>query len=213
MEKNKLKIKILLPTLAIIILFILATYIGTKYRDELILLLENNNLYFRGFLIYIGLIILATVIAPLSTLPIIPIASSIWGPFITTFLNIAGWSIGAIIAFYLSRKYGLPLVKHFVNRYTLDKIQSRFPDGKRELISIILLRMIIPVDILSYGLGLFPKIKWQNYLIGTIIGIIPFSFVFAYLGVLPIKYQIIGLLVLGPTLLFIWRKNKLNFTS
>jgi len=57
-------------------------------------------------------------------------------------------------------------------------------------LGIIFLRMVIPVDILSYALGLFSKIKTRDYLLATIIGVSPFAFIFAYLGRMPFYYQI-----------------------
>ena len=57
--------------------------------------------------------------------------------------------------------------------------------------------MIVPVDILSYALGLFTDMKTRDFTIATIIGITPFSFVFAYLGSVPFQYQLIAAGVFG----------------
>jgi len=38
-----------------------------------------------------------------------------------------------------------------------------------------LLRMVLPVDILSYALGLFSNISFIRYMLATIIGVTPFS--------------------------------------
>ena len=56
------------------------------------------------------------------------------------------------------------------------------------------MRIIIPVDVLSYALGIFSKIKTRTYLFATIIGIIPVVFLLAYLGTVPFEYQIVALL-------------------
>lgn len=203
--------KTILPILALILLFIFATYLSHIYRESLETLVTDRTGI--GMTAYILLMILATVIAPLSTLPMMPIAVSLWGSFVTALLSIVGWSIGATIAFYISRVYGLPVVKKFVAAETIEKINQKIPEKHNLLLSIILLRMIVPVDILSYALGLFPKISWRPYIIGSIIGVIPFSFIFAYLGGLSVTTQIIGLFILGPILYYVWTRKKFTFIS
>lgn len=44
----------------------------------------------------------------------------------------------------------------------------------------------------------------RSYILATIIGITPFAFIFAYLGVVPIQYQIISFLVVGVLILIGW---------
>ena len=61
--------------------------------------------------------------------------------------------------------------------------------------------MIIPVDILSYALGLFSKIKFWPYVIATFIGVIPVTFLLAYIGSVPFIYQILAFLIVGIIIL------------
>jgi len=42
---------------------------------------------------------------------------------------------------------------------------------------------------------LFSNIKFKTYLTATIIGSLPFAFVFAYLGTLSVKWQILGIII------------------
>ena len=51
-----------------------------------------------------------------------------------------------------------------------------------EFMSVVLLRMVLPVDVLSYALGFFSDISLWRYTTATIIGIAPFAFIFAYAG-------------------------------
>ena len=57
--------------------------------------------------------------------------------------------------------------------------------------------MVIPVDILSYALGLFSRIKFWPYAIASFIGIIPGVVLFAYVGAIPFIYQVITILIVG----------------
>jgi len=72
--------------------------------------------------------------------------------------------------------------------------------------------MSIPVDILSYALGLFSKITLKRYFLATLIGVTPFAFVLAYVGTISFYYQVATLLIaafiflLG--ILIVLRKKK-----
>ncbi|TAK83545.1 MAG: hypothetical protein EPO20_18040 [Betaproteobacteria bacterium] len=42
--------------------------------------------------------------------------------------------------------------------------------------------MILPVDIVSFALGLLKELRFSTYAIGSLIGILPFAFVWSYAG-------------------------------
>jgi uncharacterized membrane protein YdjX (TVP38/TMEM64 family) len=126
---------------------------------------------------------------------------------------IIGWTLGAQIAFYLGR-------------YAMDKVHAWFPnmykhnyiekliDENHVYFSIIFLRMAMPVDILSYALGLFtPKITAKDNLITTLIGITPFAFVFAYAS----EMKNLSVMLLGVSLvllvLYIFYVRKMRKTA
>ena len=73
-----------------------------------------------------------------------------------------------------------------------------------------MLRAIIPVDILSYALGLFSKVDFKTYALATMIGIIPFTVILSYLGTVPLWYQVSGIvaIVLLITLIHVLREIK-----
>ena len=184
------KIKSLLEILAIILLFALSSYLVRQNIDFLKSIIGNDF----GILFYILIAIFAVVVAPISMMPLIPLASNIFGWIYAAIFSIVGWTIGSFIVFFISRKYGVPLIKKFVSLEKLEKLENKIPK-ENLFLDLILLRMIIPVDILSYAISLFTKINFRTYALTTIIGIIPFAFAFSYLGTIPLKYQIIGILI------------------
>jgi len=149
---------------------------------------------FAGMFIYVFVTILAVVLAPVSTMPLVPIASNLWGTFIAAILSIIGWSIGAFIAFIIARIYGAKIVEKIIPLKKLHEYEKLIPQ-KNIFFGIILLRIIIPVDLLSYALGIFSKVKLRTYMIATVIGIAPFAFIWAYLGKIPFYYQILIFLI------------------
>ena len=200
------KLKAFLGILFIVILFILSSYFARTNIDFVKSLIGND---FSGILIYILITIIAIVIAPITMMPLVPIASNLWGWVSAGIFTFVGWTIGAFIVFFISRKYGVPLIKKFIPLGKLFKLESKIPK-ENLFMDVVLLRMIIPVDILSYALGLFTKVNFKTYALATMIGIIPFTFVFSYLGILPVWYQIFGLIGIGIVILLITKFHRKN---
>jgi uncharacterized membrane protein YdjX (TVP38/TMEM64 family) len=136
---------------------------------------------FAGIVIFISLFALVTVIAPLTALPLVSPASAIFGPFLTALYSIAGWTLGAAIAFLIARHLGRPVLSLFVSMKKVEQYELRF-SGRIRFLGLILLRMVMPVDLLSYAVGLFSKMTFRTYLLATLLGITPFAFIFAYAG-------------------------------
>ncbi|MFP4401774.1 MAG: TVP38/TMEM64 family protein [Candidatus Nanoarchaeia archaeon] len=195
LEKIKQNINAILGGVVVLALFILVSYILQSYQEEITPYLDSG---FFGVLVYVGIGIFATVFAPVSSLPILPVAVSIWGWFGAGVLSVLSWWIGSMIAFLLSRKYGAQFIKRFVSLKQIERYESMIPT-KDIFISIILLRIVLPADVLSYALGLFSKIPLGVYALATFIGIIPFAFTMAYIGSLPIEFQI-GTIIIGSVL-------------
>ena len=180
-------IKSSLGILLIIIFFILSSYL---IKNNIYNINSYFNYGFIGVIIYLIIIILSIVVAPISAIPFIPVASNLWGWRTTALLSILGWTIGAMIAFTLARKYGIDLVKNLIDLKKIQKLEKLIPE-ENIFLTIVLLRMVTPVDGVSYFFGLFSKVPFKKFTLATIIGITPFSFIIAYLGTVPFSYQIL----------------------
>lgn len=190
--KNKQKIGSLTGIILIILLFILISFLVQNNIDFLRSYIENN---FLSMFIYVLIMVLLTIIAPINDLLIVPIASAFWGWLISALLTLLGWAIGASIIFFVSRKYGVPLIKKIIS---LDKIYEyeEFMPKHHKFIGMILLRLAIPIDLMHYAISLFTRIKFWPYLLATVIGLAPLAFIVGYLGTLPTYIQIIGFIIL-----------------
>lgn len=178
-EQKKELVNYIVGLAAIIVLFIMVSGITALYREELKAFIYRHET--GGALAYIILGIIATVVAPLSSLPFLPLVSLLYGWFLAALFSIISWSIGSFIAFWLARKYGKGIVQRFVSLDRMEKIEARIPK-ERFFWTIVFLRIIIPVDALSYALGLFSTITTREYMLATVVGITPFAFVWAYFG-------------------------------
>ena len=191
------KIKAAIGAAIIIALFIVISYFMSRNVVFFENLITGNEIW--GSLIYILILAFSVVIAPVSSLPLIPVASNIYGVLITRILTMTGWLLGEIIAFGIARKWGKPIVKRLVKIKELEKIECRLHD-EHKFFTLVLFRIFFfPADILSYALGLFTNVSWRMFIITSFIGVLPMAFLFAYLGTLPILIQVIffviGLLV------------------
>lgn len=202
----KNKIKSILGILFVVIIFIVISLLSVQYEDQLKSLLD---LGIWGLIIYLLITIFATVVAPVSALPLLPVAVLLWGWKLAALITILGWTLGSILAFYLARRYGIKLVKRIINLEKIHKYEKLIPTSQIFL-SIIWMRIFLPVDVLSYLLGLFSKISLPLYSLATLIGVTPFAIIMSYAGSLPFTQQVIfftiGVILLIPNFYIIWRK-------
>jgi len=132
-------------------------------------------------LLYILFVITSVVAAPFAALPLIPFATSVWGIPLTATMNVLGWWIGAIIAFEVSRRFGRPIASYFASLQRIDAIAAHI-SGRETFTSIVLLRMILPVEVPSYALGLINTVKRTTHATASLIGIIPFAILITVMG-------------------------------
>ncbi len=172
----------------ILLLFIGADTLADTHTQEIVTMIESYGM--GGKMFFTAIAMLAVVIPIWSNIFLIPFGVITWGPFLTAIFCITGWFFGSIVSFYIARIYKEWLLTKYPSLHKYDLIDSLIPD-KHMFLSLIFLRMTMPVDILSYALGLFSKrIHWKQNAITTLIGISPFAFIFSYIGIFETKFQV-----------------------
>jgi uncharacterized membrane protein YdjX (TVP38/TMEM64 family) len=165
---------------------------------------------FWGVFLYVLLNIADAVIAPGATLPLIPIAVHAWGRVAAALVTTVGWTAGSLIAFLIARQWGAPIVKKLTSMERLRRMKHYIP--KDLFWSITLLRLVMPMDVISYALGLFTDIGWAKYVGATALGLTPSAFVLAYVGKRPHAYEIIaagvGIVIVGIYVVFVRRRTR-----
>jgi uncharacterized membrane protein YdjX (TVP38/TMEM64 family) len=147
----------------------------------------------RGAVLYFVLNILDALFVPGATLPLIPVAVRVWGHVSAALFTTAGWTVGSLIAFLIARQWGSPIVRKLVPMERLRSMKRYIPEDL--FWSVALLRVVLPMDVISYVLGLFTDISWSKYAGATALGLIPSAFVLAYLGKLPAAYDILAVVI------------------
>ena len=209
MAKND-EINALIGILIIILLFVLTSY---YVNSNIEYIQKAIGFSYMGMIIYVLISILSIVVAPISAIPLLPLATGLYGWFLAGTLSVIGWTIGAIISFQISRKYGVDLVKKIIPLKKITNFEKFIPE-EHLFLTVVFLSMVVPVDGLSYFMGLFSKMSLKSFTFATIIGIIPFSFILAYSGTLPLEYQLIfssiGLSVILIGLLIAQHKKNIK---
>ncbi len=164
------------------LIFIGTLWLLTTHADLVALLSSYmSGMDIVSYLSYVAILTLAVVAMPVTVMPLIPVAASLLGPLPTALLSIVGWTLGAGLSFLIARYVGRPVIERFVSFEKLDSIAARIPHDAR-FVTIILLRLTLPVDLVSYALGFSRSIGFWEYISATCLGVIWFSFAFAYMG-------------------------------
>jgi uncharacterized membrane protein YdjX (TVP38/TMEM64 family) len=187
----KENIKSIIGIILIIVLFILASYIVKNNLDFFKNYIKDD---FVGMIIYVLILIVSIILAPINEIILVPIATALWGWFIAALLTLLGWVIGASIAFILGRRYGVPLIRKILPLKEIYKYQE-FISKENTFVGIIFLRIAIPIDVISYAIGIFTNVNLTHYFFATLIGFLPLAFFLAYLGTLPAHMQITGFIL------------------
>jgi uncharacterized membrane protein YdjX (TVP38/TMEM64 family) len=148
---------------AIAAVLVFAVWLARNHAESLKQFIEHHAI--EGVVVYIVLNILDAVIAPGATLPLIPIAARAWGRVPAALITTVGWTAGSLVAFYIARRLGSPLVKKLTSMQRVKRLRPHIP--KHPFWSVVLLRLVVPMDVISYVLGLFTEMSWCSYGLAT----------------------------------------------
>lgn len=185
----------ILPLVFTIFIVLIIYYVSQSVDPAQIKSLVQKAGFF-GPLVVILLTVIAAIFAPLSATPISFVGFILYGPFVVFLLTIAAL-ISAIINFYISRKWGRPLVKRFVgeeNILSIDKFTSEYG-----VLGLFLMRVFLGGfhDFVSYAMGL-TNMRFSLYYLVTILGIIPGALLQYFVAInsnTPVAFLVISYLV------------------
>lgn len=130
--------------------------------------------------IYVLLVAASVVLLPFSSLPLLPLAARGYGVVPAALLSAAGWWIGCLIAFQVAR-LGRRHLERMTSMAAVDRLEKRIPDDVG-FGGIVVLRLLLPVDVVSFALGLLKRLRFRTYAAASLVGILPFAFVWSYAG-------------------------------
>ena len=140
-----------------------------------------------GILSFVCLyILIVLLILPASWLSLL--SGFLYGSYLGSIIVFISASIGASVAFFLSKTFFAKKLKNLVSRYPkLSVMEKVVEKGGLKLIFLARLSPIFPVSILNYFYGL-NNIKFRDFSLG-LLGIIPGTFLYCSIGSLAKSLQ------------------------
>lgn len=145
--------------------------------DFLSVLVTQNE--FLAIFVFIITSAIAALISPLTNIPLIPIATIIWGPIPTIILLLTGWLIGDMFAYFIGRYFGYKVVCYFVSPEILDGWSSLIK-SRTSFLTALLARLALPAE-LGYAFGII-RYPMGTYAIITFLSELPFAVVSTYVS-------------------------------
>ncbi|KPB03250.1 TVP38/TMEM64 family protein [Bacillus sp. CHD6a] len=102
---------------------------------------------------------------------------ALWG----TVYTVIGATLGAIVSFLVAKKFGKSIVKSQTSNVRVQKIQSQMEENGFFYVLLLRLIPLFNFDLISYLAGL-SKVKVSHFMLATVIGIIPGTFAYNFLG-------------------------------
>lgn len=177
---------IILIVLILILIFFLSYYSkGIVYsitKSDTNSVVEFINSFGNfSYVIFIFLVILEVVLAPIPALALYVAGGALFGTLLGSILTLIGNLIGALIAFFIARR----LLRNFVEKSISPSARKKFDNFSEKYggLALFFLRInpLTTSDIFSYISGL-SKMKVRTFLIGTGLGLAPMILVQAYFG-------------------------------
>ncbi len=173
-----------------IIVVIASIYGYFHLKDQMTI--EEFRMIIGGYgvwapVVFIAIYIAATIFIP--STPFMALAGILFGFELGLFYTIIGGFLSSCLVFLVSRKLGKTWVdKILENKYLriVGKYNARLERGG--LIDLIILRIapIMPFNVLNILMGI-SKISVYNYVLGTLLGLVPSNVAAVYFGSLLTK--------------------------
>jgi uncharacterized membrane protein YdjX (TVP38/TMEM64 family) len=135
---------------------------------------------FWGPIAIILLIACAIVVSPIPSAPVALVSGALYGHTFGTIYVILGSVSGALLAFTISRFLGY----EYVNKKLAKHVPVKLTGSPNTLMAIVFFTRLAPFisfDIISYAAGL-TRLDYGRFILATIAGITPISFVLAHIG-------------------------------
>jgi uncharacterized membrane protein YdjX (TVP38/TMEM64 family) len=131
--------------------------------------------------VFCFLVMLEVVVAPIPPFVLYIAGGMVFGPLPGGTLALIGNVVGALVAFWIARRYGRGFVERSITpkaRATFDRFADKYGP-----LAIFLLRLNIftSSDAFSYLAGL-SAMSWRGFALGTALGLAPVTYLQAYIG-------------------------------
>ncbi len=173
-----MKKKIIVLALALLLLFILRDYININTILNLVESIQNNP--FAPLIFIVVYAVSVTLMVPASALTLLsgPIFGFWWGLLFT----IIGSNLGCHLSYFLAKLLGKDLVTKFIKSGSfIENAQKKAQKNGFVFMMYARLIPLFPFAGVNYLSGII-GIRYRDYAIATVLGMLPGSAVYVYLG-------------------------------
>lgn len=195
--------KRLVPILFIVAISLLLYLVSRSFTEEEIITFINEAGFFAP-LVFMLLLLLTLIIAPLSGSPIIYAGYFAFGQNVI-FYSVLTSYISFVLNFIIARKWGRNIVKKFVGKNEIKKIDDLTENHGAAILILLRLFQGSMGDFVSFAMGL-TNMKFKTYFIVSLIASIPGTIIWYYLSLrasTPTQFTVI-MLVFTLSLSFIF---------
>ena len=162
------------------LILVLVLFLGILFQG---LLLENigklreiiSSYGFLGPLIFILLIAMSTIFAPINNFLVWLPGFYIFGPEKSIIYSFIGGLIGGLCAFLIARRFGRPVVKKIIGKKGMERIDKITEDLGVSALWLLMVFGVSLFDLVSYAAGL-TNIRIKDFFVIILLGPLPLTF-------------------------------------
>lgn len=175
--------------------------VGFLLRDDY----DAVRSYILAFGLWAPVISLALMLLQAIASPIPAFAVSIanglaFGPWWGAILSLVGRALAATLCFFIARAIGRDAVEALVGRKTVRRSEAWFEQWGTQTVLLTRLVPFVSFDLVSYVAGL-SRLRFDKFMLATVIGEVPASFIYAWVGARAPDYIWLLLLINGAIFL------------
>ena len=173
--------------LKVLCVFVIMWLVFWKCQKQFFVMLaafEGMKPAWKGPVLYI-LLIAAWMILMLPQAIVVLGSGAIWGLYKGALIGLVGKTLGSMLAFFISRRWGSSLVSSRLKdpkAAALLRALNVLVTERPHFFTFLVCASLIPAFIKFYGLGTLAAVPWWSYLLFGILWSIPFCLIFSFVG-------------------------------
>lgn len=178
-----MKSKTIITILAFAVIIGLVIYASAAGQQMLLSSVNSLGIYFEehqiaGGFIFFAISILAVLISPFSSVPLVPSAVLAWGNWLTLILLLPAWIVGGILAYYLGSYSREKIIRHFISFEKVEHYRKSI-SFRTQFWLVLLFRLAVPSEVAGYTLGIV-RYEFKKYLLATFLAELPVALLVVY---------------------------------
>ncbi|MEM1554467.1 MAG: VTT domain-containing protein [Thermoproteota archaeon] len=134
-----------------------------------------------GILLFLLVMIIQSIVSVIPAEAVLILGGSAFGFLLSSAMGTIGLMMGALINYAIGLKFGKPIVEKLIGRLELEKVEKFFDKHGAKIIFVFRFIPWVSFDVVSYFSGI-TNIPATVFMVATLIGTIPRTLFYSYLG-------------------------------